>query len=88
MEFVEKVMDHLNSNGWEHTKPGWYEANVYTGNEKSPRAVLILYVEIIDWLSSHIDNYEKHTRWTSEKDYIKVKFRYERDYTWFNLTWV
>jgi len=67
--------------GWENTKPGWYEANAKINFE------LEKYFEIINWLAEHIDGYEKHCRWIHQGNTIDVRFRYERDYIWFNLTW-
>ena len=76
--------------GWENTKIGWHEAIVHMGNDGD---VLKKHFEIIDWLKDHVDNYEKHCRWnfrqsdTTMDAKMDVKFRYERDYIWFKLTW-
>lgn len=70
--------------GWEATQPGWYEHTIYV--ESSHRTVL-KYFEIIDWLYTKLDNCEKHCRWIYHGNYLRFKFRYEREYIWFKLRW-
>lgn len=76
---------HYEGADWDSTKPGWYEVTVYASH---PSELYYKYSEIIVWLTKNIDKCERHCRWYARSDYVKVKFRYERDYEWFHLTWV
>jgi hypothetical protein len=68
----------LDPKGWEYTKPGWYEAS----------ANMKYYHDIIDWITTNIGKYERHTRWNIMSDEVlKVKFRYQRDCMLFMLRW-
>lgn len=42
---------------------------------------------MIDWMYDNLDNVERHCRWYTSFDAFSVKFRYEKDYTWFQLVW-
>jgi hypothetical protein len=72
------------TNGWEHTKPGWYEVIIPVYEWWAARAK---HLEIIDWVYDNIGKCERHCRWQIDNDGLKYKFRYERDYVWFKLTW-
>jgi len=76
------MLEHYDlSRGWENTKPGWHEVSVNIhGSIKK-------YAEVINWLKEHIDKHERHCRWVYQGDTMDVKFRYQKDYVWFNLTW-
>lgn len=69
--------------GWENTNPGWYE---YTFHNSSIKKHLIM----VNWLYNNIDNTEKHCRWifykNSSTEFSMFKFRYERNYIWFSLS--
>jgi len=68
---------------WENVKPGWHEVILHF-----PDYVTVeKHDEIIEWLSTNIGKFERHCRWYCEDETFKVKFRYERDYIWFKLTW-
>jgi len=79
------LMHHYEGADWNNTKPGWYEVTVYVGH---PSELHDKYEKIIDWLYEHIGKCERHCRWYARSDFVKVKFRYERDYAWFHLVWV
>lgn len=85
MEIIKGIMHHMDQKGWEYTKPGWHEATVLV---EHPSQTFYKYEEIIAWLYERIDNCERHCRWYARSNFIKVKFRYERDYEWFHLAWV
>ena len=42
---------------------------------------------IIEWMYTNINHVERHCRWSLQFSEFHVKFRYEKDYTWFRLTW-
>ena len=71
-------------NGWELTKPGWYEVVI-------PVHQLLLapnkHTEMLEWIYDNIGKCEHHCRWQFDLDNLKYKFRYERDYLWFKLRW-
>lgn len=67
--------------GWENTKPGWYEVSV------NINGTIKKYADVLRWLKEHIDMHERHCRWIYQGDTMDVKFRYQKDYVWFNLTW-
>ena len=71
-------------NGWEHTKPGWYEVvvPVYKLLEAQNK-----HTEMLEWIYDNIGKCEHHCRWQFDNDRLRYKFRYERDYVWFKLTW-
>jgi hypothetical protein len=71
-------------NGWEHTKPGWHEVVIPVYEFWAAR---VKHIEILEWMYDNISKCERHCRWQFDNDGLKYKFRYERDYLWFNLTW-
>ena len=75
---------NLNYKGWEYTNPGWYEFSIKIVYGTSADAK---YIEIVQWLYENIDNCERHARWVLDIDRIRVKFRHEKDYSWFTLRW-
>jgi hypothetical protein len=76
---------------WDYVNPGWHQVSVIVEDSK---LLSKKYDEIVDWLEKNIDKCERHCRITVSTDtddrnlVIKAKFRYERDYEWFHLTWV
>jgi hypothetical protein len=78
-------VNHYDSkNGWELTKPGWYEVHVYEPNlAKSTKR----HAEMVDWIRDNIGKCEHHCRWYQIGNDLHYKFRYERDFIWFKLTW-
>lgn len=46
-----------------------------------------LWEEVYNWIVTNVSGYKKHARWSMKPYYIKVKFRYERDYLMFVLRW-
>lgn len=66
-------------------KPGWYLYEFPV--KKYPDRYTDMYNEIVDWLYANIDKPERHVRWHINNMHIRVKFRYERDYLRFVLTW-
>ena len=71
-------------NGWELTKPGWYEVHIY---EPDPIKSIKKHSEILDWIQTNIGKYEYHCRWYYAVNDLHYKFRYERDFIWFRLLW-
>jgi len=70
--------------GWQGTNPGWYEVVIHI---EDPHETVIRYTETLNWLEENIHGYLKHCRWMYAGNYLKYKFRYERDYLWFKLRW-
>lgn len=66
--------------GWQNTQVGWYEVSVRTYNKAK-------HSELVNWLYDNIDNPERHVRWVKIEDMSHFRFRYEKDYIWFRLTW-
>jgi hypothetical protein len=66
--------------GWEGTNPGWHEVIVRYSNPKK-------HARCVEWLYTNIDKPERHARWVGLFGKSAFKFRYERDYIWFRLTW-
>jgi hypothetical protein len=71
-------------NGWEHTKPGWHEVVIPA---RQFRETVFKHTEMLTWIYDNIGKCEHHCRWQFDNDSLKYKFRYERDYIWFKLTW-
>jgi hypothetical protein len=71
-------------NGWEHTKPGWYEVIIPA---RQFRQAVFKHTEMLEWIYDNIGKCEHHCRWQFDNVSLKYKFRYERDYIWFKLTW-
>lgn len=78
MTYVLNYFDY--ERGWEGTNPGWHKVDILN---KSPDK----HLEMCDWLYNRIDKVERHARWAWYADYSRFKFRYERDYILFTLTW-
>jgi len=70
--------------GWDKTNPGWHEIEIHC---QDPRESIEKYAEILEWIKQNIQGYKKHSRYRYAGNYLRFKFRYERDYLWFNLTW-
>lgn len=66
-------------------KVGWYTFE-FTFQKYSHRYP-DMYNDIVDWIYEHIDKPERHARWHINSMHIRVRFRYERDYLRFVLTW-
>ena len=76
--------------GWEGTNPGWHTVVINNADFDGHYSVTKFeekYQEIIQWLYDNIDNCERHVRWILEEDSINVRFRFEKDYSWFMLRW-
>lgn len=71
-------------NGWVHTKPGWHEVVIPT---RQFRQAVLKHTEMLEWIYDNIGKCERHCRWQFDNDSLRYKFRYERDYVWFKLTW-
>ena len=70
--------------GWANTQPGWYECSVsIAGVEDTERQR----EKILEWIYHNIELCERHTRWCHQESAMHVKFRYQRDHTWFVLRW-
>ena len=70
--------------GWDGTQPGWYEVILHI---QDPAETIIRYIEALDWIEKNIHGYKKQCRWFYAGNYLKYKFRYEKDYLWFKLVW-
>jgi len=66
--------------GWDETNKGWH--TIIIENTQSFR-----HLDMVNWLYDRIDNTEKHSRWVRLQNSSGFKFRYERDYILFTLTW-
>ncbi len=78
-------MNHYDEkNGWEHTKSGWYEIVIPA---RQFREAVEKHTEILTWIYDNIGKCEHHCRWQFDNNSLRYKFRYERDYIWFKLTW-
>ena len=66
--------------GFDNDHEGWYQHTLTY--ERLSRTELKV---VIDYLYDKVDNCERHCRWTYGSNYIKVKFRYERDALLFTL---
>jgi len=74
--------------GWTETNPGWHEVIIWHNDDDwILQNAQKKHVEILIWLYDNIDKCERHCRWCHTPGTTRVKFRYERDYIWFNLTW-
>jgi len=69
--------------GWTETNSRWYEAIIERLHVPNPER----HDQVVKWLYDNIDKCERHCRWCRTPGGTRVKFRYERDYIWFNLTW-
>ena len=70
--------------GWDGTSPGWFEVILYIAD---PAETVIRYTETLIWIEENIHGYHKHCRWFYAGNYLKYKFRHEKDYLWFKLRW-
>lgn len=65
--------------GWDHTNVGWHEIVLNISYAK--------HLEIIVWIYEKLDKPERHSRWIRFSDGSGFKFRYERDFILFTLSW-
>jgi hypothetical protein len=72
-------------NIWECVKPGWHEVVLYA--EEPGEDVFLRYQAAVKWITDNVQGHHKHCIWMYDDYYLKCKFRYERDYLWFKLTW-
>jgi hypothetical protein len=83
---------------WEDNKTGWYESSIQVGFIDANDGARLKYQNIIDWIYINIQECERHARWcyggyyrgyitATAPGYLYAKFRYERDFLWFQLTW-
>lgn len=66
--------------GWDHTNEGWHELIIDGTNS-------FRHLDMVRWMYDRIDNPERHARWIRFEDGSGFKFRYERDYIMFTLSW-
>ena len=69
--------------GWDETNPGWYCHSAFAQNNLAGQK---LHIEVLDWIHKNVDNPKRHCRWARIGNEVSVKFRYERDYFWFKLS--
>ena len=67
---------------WEDDKPGWYEHVIH---RETQQEVALVLAEVVDYLYERVGKCERHCRWTFGINFVKVKFRYERDAILFAL---
>lgn len=72
------------SKGWDQTNPGWHEKIIYV---EDPAESVNRFFEILEWMYDKLDMCERHCRWQYNGNYLRFKFRYERQFAWFNLRW-
>ena len=85
MVFAEVGMTYVTSyfdpdKGWEGTHPGWHEVVINNGSFDK-------HGKMLEWLYNKVDKVERHACWLWDHHNSKFKFRYERDYIMFTLTW-
>jgi len=67
---------------WASYKNGWYSASFTVKSEEQ-------FEELMIWIGKNIPGHRKHTIWSLSGDRLfKIRFRYQKDYEWFVLTWV
>jgi hypothetical protein len=66
--------------GYDNTCVGWHEHIVHTESEETQ-------TDIVLWLYRNIGKPERHCRWVRFHTEFRVKFRHERDYLLFALSW-
>lgn len=69
--------------GWDDDHPFWY---THTLSAQTQTDVDKLHREVVVWLYQNIDNPERHCRWIRQKLDVSVKFRHEKDFLWFTLS--
>ena len=74
---IERKHHYDYERGWDGTNVGWHTVQV------NPK----YHTECVNWLYNNIDNPERHCRWVSFDNASFFRFRYERDFLWFRLTW-
>jgi hypothetical protein len=84
MNYYEIMNYYDEKNGWLHTKPGWHEVIIPS---RQFRKAVEDHTEMLAWIYDNIGKCERHCRWKFDVDSLRYKFRYERDYIWFKLTW-
>lgn len=73
---------------YDNEKMGWYAFTI-TGQYED---IISKYKIILEWFNDKIENAVRHARWcvindfSTEETLIKVKFRKEKDYLFFLLT--
>ena len=79
---MSRIQEHWYdwNKGWDATHPGWYAIDINMGTKN-------YHMEMIEWMYQNLDNPERHSVWTKIMNVSSFKFRYERDYIWFKLTW-
>lgn len=78
-------MDEVPDMYWDNSR--WYEFAIENPNGYWTDEYLQKYTDIVEWIFKNIDGQYKHARWRIDHEYIKVKFRYERDILLFTLRW-
>lgn len=100
---VHSIMEELNEElsrarhhwydwekGWDGTNVGWYQVKI-------PNSDRGKHLQMVAWVYKKIDNPERHSRWCHLEDYNEhheylgeysaFKFRYEKDFILFRLSW-
>lgn len=86
---IKLAINYDQRKGWESSNPGWHTHAVNLLSDQTIYDLANQYNEILDWLYENIDKCEYHCRWTInlEERKMYVRFRYEKDYLRFALTW-
>lgn len=66
--------------GWDGTNPFWHTVNIQNSNVEK-------HTEMVKWLYERIDKPERHCRWARFNIGSGFRFRYEKDFLLFRLTW-
>jgi hypothetical protein len=69
--------------GWEDDHPFWH---THVINAQTESDLDKLHKEVVLWLYKNINNPERHCRWIRLDTKVSVKFRHEKDYLWFTLS--
>ena len=78
-------MNDIPDTWWDDSR--WYEFIIENADGTWTDEYINRYKNIVEWVYSNVDGSYKHSRWTITKEFIKVKFRYERDILLFTLRW-
>ena len=79
---MSRIQEHWYdwNKGWDATHPGWHAIDINMGTKN-------YHIEMIEWMYENLDNPDRHCVWTRAMSVSSFKFRYERDYIWFKLSW-
>jgi len=72
--------------GYDNDKPQWHRVDI--NNNMDDFLEFDLHCRnILYWIEENIDMPNRHCRWYCTIDAFSIKFRYEKDCSWFKLRW-